>query len=97
MGSKWECDACGACCEMFSEFAMGTYCPMLDGNNKCKCYTTRPKNCRVDSFEVIGLDKDEYLVARCTLIKALRPWKHKNGNNASVQYILKKISNSGLR
>lgn len=96
---KWKCSEEGACCKLFSEFTLGTkpQCPELNDNGGCNCYTTRPKVCRVSSFDVEGLDKNEYLIARCHLIHMLESWEKEVGKNASTEWILKKICESGIR
>ena len=95
---KWECLGDGDCCELFSQFTIGSkICPMLKEDRSCGCYNTRPKFCRVDSFDVPGLDKNEYMIARCHFIHALKKWKDEVGDNKSVDYILEKISKSGLK
>jgi Fe-S-cluster containining protein len=95
---KWTCSADGDCCELFAKFAVGSLeCPMFTDERNCKCYATRPKVCRVDSFEVDGLDKDEYLIARCQFIHMLKRWKDEVGESSSSRYIIEKIAGSGLR
>ena len=95
---KWHCSEDGACCELFAEFTLGTKpCPMLLENKTCGCYTTRPKVCRVDSFEIEGLDKNQYLIARCHMIHKLKEWLDDVGENESTKWILKKICESGIR
>jgi Fe-S-cluster containining protein len=95
---KWECLLDGDCCELFSQFTIGfKECPQLKEDKSCGCYSARPKFCRVDSFEVPGLDKDEYLIARCHLIHKLKKWRDEVGDSKSTDYILRKISESGLK
>ena len=95
---KWVCSLDGHCCKLFAEWTLGTNpCPQLKEDKSCNCYSTRPKVCRVDSFEIEGLDKDEYLIARCHFVHMLKKWKDEVGDNKSVNYILEKISKSGLK
>ena len=95
---KWSCSKDGHCCSLFAEFTLGTKpCPMLMDDKGCGCYSTRPKVCRVDSFEIEGIDKNEYLIARCHLIHMLATWKKEVGENASTEWILRKICESGIR
>ena len=93
---QWSCLREGACCSLFAEFTLGTKCPMLKEDRDCSCYNTRPKICRVDNFEIEGLDKNEYLIARCHLFHMLETWKKDIGENASTHWILEKIAKSGI-
>lgn len=96
--NKWECKLDGDCCELFAQFTLGTkHCPMLKEDRSCATYSTRPKCCRVDSVKVDGLDWDEYMIARCAFIHHLKKWKDEVGDNKSVNYILERISKSGLQ
>lgn len=97
VNGKWVCAAEGDCCDLFAEWTLGTKCSMLNEDRSCGCYSTRPKVCRVDSFEVDGLDKNEYMIARCHLIHMLKKWKDEVGESKSTSYILEKICKSGLR
>ncbi len=95
---KWECQKEAACCELFAEFTLGTkICPLLQEDKKCGCYEHRPQACRVSNIKVDGLDWNEYMVARCAFIHKLKEWKDQVGENKSVNYILEKISKSGLQ
>lgn len=69
---------------------------MLKEDRDCSCYNTRPKVCRVDSFEIEGLDKNQYLIARCHLFHKLEDWLKDIGENDSTHWILDKISKSGI-
>lgn len=96
---KWHCSEDGDCCRLFSQFTLGTkpQCHHLNDKGGCDTYKTRPKVCRVDSFEIEGLDKNEYLIARCHLIHKIQEWKNEVGSNKSVDWILEKICGSGIR
>lgn len=83
---------------MFAQFSLGYMkCPMFTDDRSCKCYVTRPKICRVDSFEIEGLDKDEYLVARCKLVHALKKIKDELGDTKSLRFILEEIAKSRIK
>ncbi len=95
---KWECQKEGACCDLFAEFTLGTKpCPQLMEDKSCGCYETRPKVCRVYWVHIHGLDKNEYMIARCHLIHVLKKWKDEVGENKSTQWILEKIVKSGIQ
>lgn len=95
---RWKCSEDGACCELFSEFTLGTrpVCPSLKEDKSCACYSVRPKVCRVSTIEIPELDKNEYMIMRCHLIHKLQDWKDECGDNASTRWILEKISKSGI-
>lgn len=94
----WTCLKDGDCCDLFAQFTVGAKkCPQLKEDKSCGCYSTRPKFCRVDSFEMEGVDRNEYMIARCHMIHALKKWKDELGDNKAVDYILEKISKSGLK
>jgi Fe-S-cluster containining protein len=93
---KWSCLRCGSCCHVFSEFVLGYKCPRLNSDNSCGSYETRPKPCRIDVMWNLSLDKDEYLMARCKLVRILKEWKDEFGNTESVKFILKSLANSGV-
>lgn len=94
---KWQCSKEGACCSLFAEFTLGVKpCPMLLEDKSCGCYETRPKVCRVSGIEIEGLDKNEYMIARCHLFHMLETWKKDIGENSSTQWILEKIAKSGI-
>lgn len=99
VNGKWQCSLDGDCCRLFSQFTLGTkpVCPELNDKGGCNCYSTRPKICRVSSFEIEGLDKNEYLIARCHLIHKMQEWKNEIGENDSVNWILEKIVKSGIK
>jgi Fe-S-cluster containining protein len=90
---KWHCAKDGDCCELFSLYTLGYQCTMLKDDRKCKCYKTRPKHCRVDTINLCGLDRDEYLNARCGLVHALKKWHDEFGENSSTKFILDGIAN----
>ena len=97
VNGKWKCSEDGDCCRLFAEFTLGTKpCPMLNKNGGCDCYSTRPKVCRVDTIDIPGLNKEEYMIARCHLIHQLQIWKDECGDNASVHWILDQIVKSGI-
>ena len=93
---QWKCSGCGACCRLFSKHVLGYQCHMLDQDNKCKCYRTRHKSCRVDLLDFRGRDRNEYMNARCAMIRHLEHWVAEVGHSESVDYILERISKSGL-
>lgn len=94
---KWKCSKDGDCCDLFAEFTLGSKCSMLKEDRSCECYSSRPKVCRVDSFNIEGLDRNEYMVARCHLIHMLKKWRDEIGENKSTKWILRKIVESGIR
>lgn len=95
--NKWECSAEGSCCELFSEFALGTkVCPMLMEDKSCGCYENRPKVCRVSGIEIEGLDMNEYLISRCHFIHKLKEWFDDVDDDKSRAWILEKIAKSGI-
>lgn len=94
---QWCCSQDGSCCELFSEWTIGSKCPQLKLDKSCGCYSIRPKVCRVNLIEVEGLDKNEYMIARCHLIHKLKEWADDIGENRSVKYILGLIQKSGLQ
>lgn len=97
MDFKWQCESDGNCCELFAEFALGyKVCPSLD-DGQCNRYATRPKNCRVDTINIEGLDKDEYLVVRCKLIHALKKIKDETGDTKSLHFILEQLAKSEIQ
>lgn len=93
----WSCLEEGDCCELFSEWTIGSKCPSLQENGSCGCYSTRPNICRVSGINIEGVDKDEYLNARCHLIHMLRKWRDEVGDSKSTKWILEKICKSGIR
>ncbi len=97
INGRWECSSDGACCKLFSKFTIGSNCPQLKKDMSCGCYSTRPKVCRVSEIEIDGLDKNEYMVARCHLIHKLKEWADDIGDNKSVFWILEQIQKSGIK
>lgn len=93
----WECKRDGDCCYLFSKYTLGRDCSQLKEDGLCGMYSTRPKVCRVGLIALDGLDKEEYLNARCDLIHSLRKWKDKVGDSRSADFILETICKSGLR
>ena len=93
----WKCLRDGNCCELFAQFTLGSKCPQLKEDKSCGCYSTRPKVCRVSEVHIDGLDKDEYMIARCHLIHKLKEWADDVGDNKSVFWILERIQKSGLK
>ena len=91
---KWQCVQCGDCCELFALYTLGFKCPLFTKDRKCKNYKTRSKLCRVSTIDFHGLDRDEYLNARCKMIRALKKWRDEVGENESTAFILSEISAS---
>ena len=51
----------------------------------------------MSEVHVDGLDKDEYMIARCHLIHKLKEWADDIGDNKSVFWILERIQKSGIQ
>jgi Fe-S-cluster containining protein len=97
VNGQWSCSKEGACCELFAEFTLGTKpCPQLKEDKSCGCYETRPKVCRVSGIEIAGLDKNEYMIARCHLFHKIDEWYKDIGMNNSTHWILDRIAKSGI-
>ncbi len=47
----WECQKCGACCEILSPLLWGNLCEHYDKENHlCKIYETRPEICHARHY-----------------------------------------------
>lgn len=66
---KWECDGCGACCEILPKKLLGVECRFYDKEKKiCLIYETRPNECRVKT-ELWG---DNFYIQGCKTLKEIQ-------------------------
>lgn len=63
---KWECDKCGACCEVIYPKFFGKDCELYDKETKtCKDYENRPEMCRTNLL----LRGDKFYINACNELK----------------------------
>ena len=101
---KWHCKLSGNCCEIFAPLVFGGDCVHFSKDRTCSNYANRPDVCktsllkslvRTDNF-LEGVDIDEYLMARCSLLVHLKRWKDDTKHLPAAQkLILKMIVNAG--
>ena len=103
---KWKCELCGNCCEIFAPIVFGKECQYFNKETrKCDNYENRPQVCRTELAKLFqkngiylkGIDIEEYLTARCKLLKHLKNWKQETQNLPQGQKaLLRAICNASL-
>lgn len=80
----WKCTKCGYCCELFAPIIFGKECANFDKEKRtCNNYEQRPQICRTQLAKLLkkygseyeSLKMEDYLSARCKLLKHLKKWK----------------------